>query len=150
MNSVASFVAVGGVIAAVGGVIATVWGVGKAVKSVDRQLQLQFFADYTKRYQEIMLQFPESINDDDFQLESLDPDRRDRTLRYMRAYFDLCSEEYYLSKHEHIDGEAWKEWESGIKYALSKTAFEQSWERVKLNTTYYPEFVEFVALFLKK
>ena len=30
-------------------------------------------------------------------------EERNKTLRYMRVYFDLCSEEYFLWKSKHID-----------------------------------------------
>ena len=66
-----------------------------SLRTFRRQLQLNFFADYTKRYQEIVLNFPESINKHDFDFDELH-DEKDKTLRYMRAYFDLCSEEYFL------------------------------------------------------
>lgn len=63
------------------------------VSSFKKQLQLNFFADYTKRYQEIILNFPENINEKNFQIDNLDAEIKNKTLRYMRAYFDLCSEE---------------------------------------------------------
>ena len=68
------------------------------VSNFRKQLQLNFFAEYTKRYQEIILRFPESINQDAFDFDTLQKNDRDITLRYMRAYFDLCSEEYFLWK----------------------------------------------------
>lgn len=114
------------------------------VNSFKKQLQLNFFADYTKRYQEITLNFPESINEKNFKIDSLKPEIKDKTLRYMRAYFDLCSEEYYLWKKESIDNDTWKEWESGIKYAFSKPAFRQAWQVLRLDTIYYGEFTDFV------
>lgn len=114
------------------------------IKNFRKQLQLNFFAEYTKRYQEIILNFPESINQKDFDFDLLSSDERSKTLRYMRAYFDLCSEEYFLWKDKRIDEETWKEWESGIKYALSKTAFRNGWERITLDTIYYKDFSSFV------
>ncbi len=62
----------------------------------------------------------------------------------MRAYFDLCSEEYFLYTKGSIDDDTWKEWKSGIEYAFSKTAFSNGWKIVNLDTRYYPEFVDFV------
>ena len=114
------------------------------VGSFKKQLQLNFFADYTKRYQEITLNFPESINEEDFKIDSLEKEVKNKTLRYMRAYFDLCSEEYFLWKKGNIDNATWKEWESGIKFAFSKPAFRQAWEVLRLDTIYYGEFTEFV------
>ena len=114
------------------------------VSSFKKQLQLNFFADYTKRYQEITLNFPESINEENFKIENLDTEIKNKTLRYMRAYFDLCSEEYFLWKKGNIDNDTWKEWESGIKFAFSKPAFRQAWDVLRLDTIYYGEFTEFV------
>ncbi|TPW23422.1 hypothetical protein FH712_10015 [Marinobacter nauticus] len=124
--------------------IITAVALGFTVTSFKKQLQLNFFADYTKRYQEIILNFPESINEQDFDLEKLPEDQRDRTLRNMRAYFDLCSEEYFLWREGNIDDKTWAEWESGIKFAFSKPAFQQAWQRLRLDTIYYGEFTEFV------
>ncbi|MGV3468121.1 hypothetical protein [Limnobacter sp.] len=114
------------------------------VRSFRKQLQLQFFADYTKRYQEIILNFPEQINEDNFSIDDLAPDVRDRTLRYMRAYFDLCSEEYFLWKNDNIDDTTWKEWKSGMCFAFSKPAFKQAWNKLRLDTIYYGDFTSLV------
>ncbi|WP_137973426.1 hypothetical protein [Pseudomonas sp. F(2018)] len=114
------------------------------VRSFRKQLQLQFFADYTKRYQEIILNFPEQINEDNFSIDDLAPDIRDKTLRYMRAYFDLCSEEYFLWKNDNIDDTTWKEWKSGMCFAFSKPAFKQAWNKLRLDTIYYGDFTSLV------
>ncbi|MDM8350885.1 hypothetical protein P8H27_18580 [Pseudomonas sp. sp1636] len=114
------------------------------VRSFKKQLQLQFFADYTKRYQEIMLNFPEQINEEKFSIESLTPEVKDKTLRYMRAYFDLCSEEYFLWKNKNLDNTTWKEWESGMRFAFSKPAFKQAWNILRLDTIYYGDFTSLV------
>ena len=82
------------------------------------------FPDYTKRYQEIILDFPENVNRPDFELANV-PDR-DKTMRYMRAYFDLCFEEFYLNKEGLIDSKIWQVWRSGITFAFSKAAFGQA------------------------
>lgn len=116
-----------------------------AVASFKKQLQLSFFADYTKRYQEITLNFPESINESSFRLDQLDDKERNKTLRYMRAYFDLCSEEYYLWKRGNIDAATWAEWKSGIEFAFGKPAFQQAWQLLQLDTIYYGAFSQFVS-----
>lgn len=116
----------------------------------NKQLKLNFFADYTKRYQEIILNFPENINDKDFDLNNLDKELRDKSLRYMRAYFDLCSEEYHLNKKNHIDKEVWIMWEGGIRFALSKKAFQDSWNIIRKDTQYSNDFKDFVEKEIKK
>jgi len=122
------------------GMLITAIGLWWSIKSFKKQLRLNFFAEYTKRYQKIILNFPESVNKKDFNINKLSKVSRDKTLRYMRAYFDLCSEEYFLWMHDDLDAETWKEWESGIKYAFTKPAFIQAWNIIKLDTKYYPAF----------
>lgn len=131
------------IIASIGTVIAAL-ALLTSVRSFKKQLQLNFFADYTKRYQEIIINFPESVNRQDFDINSLDSSIRDQTMRYMRAYFDLCSEEYFLWRKGNINTETWREWESGIKYALSKPAFKNAWESLQLDTVYYGDFTSFI------
>lgn len=61
---------------------------------MNKHLRLQVYADYTKRYQSITLNFPEDINDPTFLLKECDD--YNRTMRQMRVYFDLCYEEWHL------------------------------------------------------
>ena len=89
------------------------------MRSNGRQLRLQNFTEYTKRYQEIMLKLPGNITSEMFDIESLSTERREILLRYLRAYFDLCSEEYlgfpvvpeeYMMKSGLLNGT----WRNGI------------------------------------
>jgi hypothetical protein len=130
--------------------LATATALFSTVRNFRKQLQLSFFAEYTKRYQEIILNLPESINQDDFNFDMLSEEEKNKTLRYMRVYFDLCSEEYFLWKSNHIDEKTWKEWESGIKYAFSKTAFLAGWDKISMGTIYYQEFSSFVKSCINK
>lgn len=68
-------------IATIATVIVTAIALGITVKNFKKQLQLNFFTDYTKRYQEILLNFPESINEHNFDFNKLDKDIRKKTLR---------------------------------------------------------------------
>lgn len=143
-------IAVGTGLTAFGAFIAVFISI-RAAKNLSKQLQLNFFADYTKRYQEIILNLPENINDESFDFEKLEPEVKDKTLRYMRAYFDLSSEEYYLWKQKHIDDNVWKEWSSGIEYALTKTAFRAGWrDYIDISTIYYDDFTKFINSILDK
>jgi hypothetical protein len=108
------------------------------------QLKLNFFNEYTKRYQEIILNFPENINSENFDFNQLTKSERNKTLRYMRAYFDLCSEEYNLHKRELIDDEIWKNWEAGIRFAFTKKAFKDGWKIIQTDTIYYDDFYYWV------
>lgn len=126
------------------GVFITAIALWVTVRSFQKQLQLNFFSEYTRRYQEITLNFPESINEENFDYDSLSTEVKDKTLRYMRAYFDLCSEEYFLKRKSNIDNETWLEWKTGMEFAFSKSAFQQAWEILKLDTIYYGEFSKLV------
>ncbi|MEZ8117041.1 hypothetical protein AB4508_21580 [Vibrio splendidus] len=128
----------------------TAAGLIYTIRSFNKQQKLVVFMDYTKRYQEICLNLPENINDADFCFDDLDPEDSEKTLRYMRAYFDLCSEEYHLYLQKHIDKSTWVEWESGIRYSFSKKSFRDAWVRLGLDTVYYTDFSELVRRTLEK
>ncbi|UOE81543.1 hypothetical protein LTQ03_20755 [Vibrio splendidus] len=112
----------------------------KQLELQTQQLKLQNYMEYTKRYQEIILNFPESVNESSFKLSDLDQEVRDKTMRYMRVYFDLCFEEYDLQTRNMIDKDMWLVWEGGMKFAFSKPAFIQGWDIIKLDTEYNEGF----------
>ncbi|CAK1776672.1 DUF4760 domain-containing protein [Vibrio crassostreae] len=114
------------------------------IKSFNKQQKLVVFMDYTKRYQEICINLPDNINEADFSFDDLDSDEKKKTLRYMRAYFDLCSEEYHLYLQSHIDKSTWCEWQSGIRHSFSKRSFQDAWVILGLDTVYYSDFSELV------
>lgn len=132
------------IVTSISSTLITAGAVALTVRNFKKQLQLQFFADYTKRYQEIILNFPDWINDENIQISELPPEIEDQILRYMRAYFDLCSEEYFLWKNHYIEDETWYEWQSGMSYAFSKPAFMQAWERLSFGAIFYREFAALV------
>ena len=113
-------------------------------RSTRKQLKLQNFIEYTRRYQEIVLNFPENINRNDFVLDNIDPEEiKNKTMRYMRAYIDLCFEEYTLHKKGFIDSDLWSIWKGGMETAFSKPAFQQAWHEIQKDTEYGSEFSEF-------
>lgn len=126
------------------GIIVALLSNKNQLKIFNQQLKLNFFADYTKRYQEIILNFPENINEDVFDFTKLKDDDRTKTLRYMRAYFDLCSEEFHLHSNSLIDDSVWTVWEMGIKHALTKKAFIEAWKIIMTNTKYQVDFQNWV------
>ena len=114
-------------------------------QSTRKQLKLQNFIEYTKRYQEIILNFPENINEQDFSFNSvIDEEIKNKTMRYMRAYFDLCCEEFTLHEKGFIDNDLWSIWRDGMKAAFSKSAFTQAWETIKNDTVFGADFKTFV------
>ncbi len=136
-NGVGNLIASGTAVVAIAGLILQ-------SRSTRKQVKLQNFIEYTKRYQEIVLNFPENINRQDFQIDSVEPQElKDKTMRYMRAYVDLCFEEYTLHKKGFIDEDLWSIWNGGMETAFSKPAFQQAWAVIQQDTEYGNEFYEF-------
>lgn len=133
-----------GIVVAIIGLILTILSNRKQLKLFNEQMKLQFFADYTKRYQELILQFPLSIFSDDFRFEAQSKEDQENILKYMRAYFDLCSEEYDLWKSGYVEERIWGNWKEGMEYAFAKPAFKQAWELVGLQTTYFSKFKNWI------
>lgn len=113
-------------------------------RSTRKQVKLQNFIEYTKRYQEIILNFPENINEPNFALDALLPEVKNKTMRYMRAYFDLCFEEFTLHEKKLIDNDLWSIWRDGMEVAFSKTAFKQAWIAIKNDTKFNSNFETYV------
>jgi hypothetical protein len=108
------------------------------------QLKLQHYSEYTKRYQSIVLELPEDINNPKFKLSKRSGEYAS-TMRHMRAYFDLCFEEWDLHRRKLIDDEAWAVWDDGIATAMSKSAFKQAWKiSTDTGTDYGDEFQKFI------
>lgn len=122
--------------------IVAIGGLWYQIRSMRKQLTIQNFSDYTKRYQEIILSFPEDVNEPSFNLKAHNDYKR--TMRYMRAYFDLCFEEFYLHQRKLIDKELWSVWEGGMKVAFSKPAFQQAWTIINHDSDFGGQFESFV------
>lgn len=97
----------------------------------EKQARELFFAEYTKRYQDIILHMP--IDDNDRQM-----------LKCLRLYFDLCSEEYHLYKKGLIDEDVWKLWGEGMQEAMKRQSFRDAW-RNHLSQSYSDQsFIDFM------
>jgi len=90
------------IISAIAIVMAVIWNIiqswlmNKQLKIQNDQIRTDLFAEYTKRYQEIILHLPINIDEEEFELSKLSKSEIDQTIRYIRVYFDLCSEEFFL------------------------------------------------------
>lgn len=120
------------------------------LRVANQQLKLQNYMEYTKRYQKIILNFPENINEDNFNMGYISPKKRNKTMRYMRAYYDLCSEEFDLKSKGYIDTKMWQSWKDGMEFAFSKEAFQQAWGKIKTDTRYSKSFIRFVECAMKR
>ena len=117
---------------------------GKQHKALLQEMKLSSFSAYTQRYENIILRFPEEIHRQDFQLTTLPKIERDMILKYMRAYFDLCSEEYYLGSNDFIDKYIWEQWKGGIRMNMTKPAFSQAWTIISKDTAFDKGFIKLI------
>jgi len=129
---------------AVGSVAVALAALAYQVWQERKSQHLQMFTEYTRRYQEIMLQFPSDVLSSGFVLSDVEDCERERIIRYMRAYFDLCSEEYYLNVERILKRDVWDLWESGMRYGFSRPAFQQAWEVLQKDKYYFDEYASYV------
>jgi len=122
-------------------------GILYSVHCFKDEMRIKLFSDYTKRYQEIMLNLPAEALASDFDLRDLPKDDFNDAIKYYRAYFDLCSEEYFLWQNKQISPKTWDEWYQGMQYAFSRKPVSTAWELISLDSHYYPEFRALVKEF---
>ena len=89
--------------------------------------QISLFVEYTRRYQDIELHL---INNN-----SIDKN-------YIKLYFDLCSEEFYLNQCDCLPEEVWNMWLDGMRIVTKNKAFHEMW---KTNSQFYND--DFVGFF---
>lgn len=93
-----------------------------SMEIVREQNQIQMFAEYTRRYQDIIMNMPKSVYEGD---ETLDKN----ILRYMSLYFNLCSEEYDLYTKGAISSDVWAKWLTGFKVTMQRPIYQLAWKR---------------------
>jgi hypothetical protein len=131
-----------GVMAAVASGIAALLAVIIQLRIFNKQLTIQIYSDYTKRFQEVVLSLPESAFDAKFKL-SQGPDY-DRLMVAMRIYFDLCFEEWHLHERKLVNEDIWRVWRKGMQIALYRPAFFHAWPVIKNSSAYGEKFDAFI------
>lgn len=96
-----------------------------------KQRKLQLFSAYTRRYQDIFMNMPDDIYSGEVSIN-------DRTKRYLRLYFDLCSEEYHLWQDGAIPPQVWDLWIDGMRIAVKHSIYRKSW--IALRDEYNEDF----------
>lgn len=136
------------IIAATG--IVSVLTAGAAVfytlKGVRDQLWLQTFAEYTRRYADIVQALPSESRrpGGTFALEKLETGARGEVMNAVRGYLNLCSEEYYLHDRGRIDHETWEIWSAGMEETFRLPWLRLTWPLLLDEYSYVSGFPEFV------
>lgn len=102
---------------------------------------LMAMLEYTRRYREICLHLPEDINESQFDLFDDNHRNDDQLRRWLRSYFDLCSEEFDMYDFKLINKKVFEFWKSGILFALSKSAFRQAYRLFRKDTIWNKNFM---------
>ena len=132
-------------VASVAGVLVALFAMILALRGVRNQLWLQTFAEYTRRYAEIVRELPSEARRPGglFKFEELDDVEQGRVLNTARAYLNLCSEEYFLHSRGRIDDVTWAIWRDGMIEVLRAPWIQNTWEILKPEYRFL-EFCEFL------
>ena len=128
-------------IASTAAIIVSAWmsreSILASMKMVREQNQIQMFAEYTKRYQDIIMNMPKSVYEGSEEVN-------DDVLRYMQLYFNLCSEEYDLRSKDAISSDVWDKWLAGIQLTMSRPVYQKAWLLENENYSKNTSFVAFL------
>lgn len=122
-------------------ILALVWQIHQS----NKQSKMNFFSIYTQRYQDIVINLPIGLESKEFSLDSFSDEKKEEILRWIRAYYDLCSEEYHLNKDGLISNKIWKLWNAGMRDSLKKPAFIEAWNLIQINDYYDSDFADYVV-----
>lgn len=101
-----------------------------------RQSRNEFFAEYTRRYHDIILSMPDEV------YEGV-AEPKGKTLKHIQLYFDLCSEEYHLHDAKMIPEEVWDNWVEGMAFTVNNDLYKKAWN--SLEDYYNKDFRHFMV-----
>lgn len=129
-------------------VLSTLYVAVATVRSLTRQMQLTAFAEYTRRYNELIevLPFDAARPSGSVRLQTLQAEEKERLMKCMRQYFNLCWEEMHLVKGGQIDQKTWDIWAAGIRDTLRAPFFKEAWIALRPEYTYGEYARAFIAM----
>lgn len=103
-------------------------------------------SEYTRRYADIVNTLPSASRDPDsgFSFEAVDAATQERLLQALRAYLNLCSEEFYLRSRGRIDADTWEIWQQGIRETTRLPWIRTTWQTMRREYSYFEPFCAFV------
>ncbi len=122
-------------------------GLWITLRGIRDQLWLQTFAEYTRRYSEIVRDLPSESRrpGSGFSLDALTPDERGRVLNAARAYLNLTSEEFFLHGRGRIDDETWRIWKTGIAETVRLPWLRLAWQELETEYSYFEDYCRFIS-----
>ena len=135
-------IALVGVLISLTSVAVAVLAIRREGEALRRQLCVQTFTEYTRRYQELLARAPEDLLGEAVDEKMIGQNKS--KLSVLRSYFDLCFEEHYLFKRGFIDEDLWVLCREGMNFAFSRPVVAAGWWLLKPGIQYPQDFVDFV------
>lgn len=95
--------------------------------------QTQFFNELFHRFNNKYDSLNEKLDKIIHSESALTPEQQ----RTLVDYFNLCAEEYMFYKSGHIDSNAWKSWNAGMRYYFSNAKIGEFWRQELKTNSYY-------------
>jgi hypothetical protein len=118
-------------------------GLINTINSYRRQMNVQILMKYTERYENILGQFPKGALAARFDTKVLPPESPELTLCVLK-YLNLCSEEFYLTRHGYLSGSLWRIWEGDLKRIIGSPLLQREWPSLRTEFLSHQDFLEYV------
>ncbi len=115
----------------------------KAIKEMRDQVRTTVYLECTRRYYDIVTQLPDEASDSQRSALRSSSANQDEIMGLMRAYYDLCSEQYYLHGTGKISHETWNHWREGLTFTIKLPTFREAWDEIR-EEGYKKSFVDFI------
>jgi hypothetical protein len=118
-------------------------GLINTVNSYRRQMNVQILMKYTERYERILDQFPKEALAARFDTRAIPAESAELTLSVLK-YLNLCSEEFYLTRHHYLSQSLWRIWECDLKRMIGSPLLQREWTSLRTEFLCHQEFLEYV------
>jgi hypothetical protein len=116
----------------------------RGVANYNKQMNVQVFLQYAKRYDEIMNSFPKSAKLARINSRNALPKPTGELTICVLRYLNLCSEEFYLHETKYLSEKVWLIWEDEMVRTLRTPLFRREWAKLINEFDCYPKFQAFV------
>ena len=122
-------------------------GIVVSILLVYRQMHVNIFCEYTKRFLDIEQELSPFIRDliENKSYDDFNADEKRQIRNVMRKYLNMCSEEFHLQRSGFIKKSTWKVWELGIKETINIPAMRSALIEIKKEYMYFEEFYNYIV-----
>jgi hypothetical protein len=118
-------------------------GLIKTTNNYRRQMNVQILMKYTERYERILDQFPQDALAARFDATVLPPQTQQLRLCVLK-YLNLCSEEFYLTRHGYLAESVWRIWEADLKRIIGSPLLQREWPLLRAEFQSHQDFLDYV------